>query len=148
MPPQYTCFECKRQFPRSSFLVHSCIKNKTSDIVSTVRTESSEAKHFDEGKPDLSMLRFDALEQVSKVFEFGQRKYGRDNYLSGMPWTKLTASTLRHVFKWLGGETVDPESFQNHLAHAVCCLLMLLTYQVQKLGTDDRSPKLDKPQNT
>jgi len=48
---------------------------------------------------------------------------------------------LRHTFASLAGEEVDPESGRDHLAHAGCCVLMLLSHRLRGLGTDDRGPK-------
>ncbi len=35
---------------------------------------------YDTGKPDYSLLPFEALEQVVRVLDFGAAKYGRDNW--------------------------------------------------------------------
>lgn len=114
------------------------------------RTTATKA---DSGKADLTFIRLDAIEQVARVFMFGASKYpkenGMSNYLKGMSHTRLLAAALRHVMAYIAGEDKDAESGYSHLAHACCCLLMLLTYKAQNLGTDDRDlvpgPKLDKP---
>lgn len=93
---------------------------------------------FDGGKPDLTLIRYEAIEQVARVFEFGARKYGRDNFMGGMNWLRLSAAALRHIMQWVSGESKDSESGESHLAHACCCMLMLLTYEAKGLGTDDR----------
>lgn len=98
----------------------------------------SSAKKSDENKPDLSLLPRNAKEEVAKVFMFGAEKYGRYNYLKGMDWTRLIAAADRHMTKWNDGETLDEESGLNHLAHAICGLMMLLEYKARDLGTDDR----------
>jgi len=103
---------------------------------------------YDGGKAPLHHIRMDALEQVARVFEFGERKYplvnGTPNYMLGMQWLRLSSAAMRHIMAWVAGETNDPESGENHLSHAACCLLMLLTYSTHNLGTDNRHkhPKL------
>jgi hypothetical protein len=96
------------------------------------------AKHFDKGKAPLDQLPFEALFDVAQVMAFGEKKYGRNNWRSGMDWERLIGSTLRHIGKWQMKQTLDEESGLNHLAHATCCLLYLLTYQKLGLGKDDR----------
>jgi hypothetical protein len=97
-----------------------------------------EAKHFDEGKPQLQWIPFEPLAEVARVFEFGAGKYGNHNYKSGMIWSKLVGSVLRHVFKWMNGEDKDDESGCSHLAHACCCCMMLLYYERYHPELDDR----------
>lgn len=48
---------------------------------------------------------------------------------------------LRHVFAWIRFEPRDSETTLSHLAHAGCCILFLITYELKGLGTDDR-PKI------
>lgn len=55
-----------------------------------------------------------------------------------MAWTRMSDAALRHITAWIEGEDKDWESGLSHLAHAICCLTFLLTYQLLNLGTDDR----------
>lgn len=96
------------------------------------------ANHFDDGKPDLSLLPRESLEEIARVLQFGAGKYGTYNWQKGMPWRKIAASLLRHVFAWLAGEDKDPESGISHIAHAGCNVVFLLWYIENEVGTDDR----------
>jgi hypothetical protein len=90
-------------------------------------------KH-DSGKPDWSLLPFDALGAVATVLTFGALKYndrsdnwarvegGRDRY---------TAALLRHVAAWRMGQPFDTETGFHHLAHASCCALFLLARELR-----------------
>jgi hypothetical protein len=78
-------------------------------------------KH-DNGKPDLSMVSYDLMEEVAYVRMFGAQKYSRDNWKKGFKITRSCAAALRHIMLFLAGETNDQESGRPHLAHAVCCL--------------------------
>lgn len=82
----------------------------------------SEGLKYDDGKPDFSMVSLDLMEEVAKVRMFGAKKYERDNWKKGFKVTRSCAAALRHIFAFLSGETVDPESGLSHLAHGVCCL--------------------------
>jgi len=98
-----------------------------------------DAKKFDKGKPPLGLLPRRALVEVAQVMAFGADKYGKHNWRKGMAWTRLSDAALRHVYAWIDGEDNDTETGYNHLAHAACCLLFLLEYQLAlRVGRDDR----------
>lgn len=99
--------------------------------------ELTAVKH-DQTKPRMELLSPTAMEQIAKVLTFGADKYTENNWRGGFKWTRLVGSLLRHVFAWLGGENNDPESGLSHLAHAGCCIMMLLEHEQLKLGEDDR----------
>ncbi len=132
MDKMIQCNHCGLKFGLG--VPHACQSSQTISI----------AKHFDEGKPPVDLIPWDAMREVSRVYGYGESKYGDFNYLKGMPWRKLYGSTLRHLFAWSIGEDLDAESGLPHLAHACCDILMLLTYALRKLGTDNRA-KLEKP---
>ena len=100
--------------------------------------ESVSFKKFDAGKPPLSMLPMEGLNETAQVMAFGAAKYGRDNWRTGTDWTRFVDASLRHLHAWNNGEDLDPESKLSHLAHAACCLMFLLTYETKKIGNDDR----------
>lgn len=84
----------------------------------------------DAGKPRMSLLPTRGLFAISKVLGFGAEKYGAHNWqlVDNAP-ERYADALLRHVFAWTGGETNDPESGLNHLAHAGCCILFLLHFE-------------------
>ena len=96
------------------------------------------AKHFDDGKPDLSLIPSVAEESMARAMMHGTNKYGRYNYCKGHEAGKLIASARRHLSAWYNGEENDKESGVSHLGHAMCNIAMLLR-QIE-LGTmrDDR----------
>jgi hypothetical protein len=63
---------------------------------------------------------------------------GERNWELGMSWGRLLAAAMRHLSAWALGQHSDPESGLPHLAHASCCVLMLLALTKRKVGTDDR----------
>lgn len=85
----------------------------------------------DQGKPQPSLLPPRPLMLIAAVLTFGARKYERDNWQRVEDARHRYADALlRHVFAWLGGEALDPESGHHHLAHAGCCILFLLHFEV------------------
>lgn len=93
---------------------------------------------YDEGKHRYDLVPWDAVDEIVRVLEFGGGKYPERNWESGGPWSKYLAPAFRHLRSWAMGETNDPESGLNHLAHAACCLLFLLAYAKRGIGDDDR----------
>lgn len=98
-----------------------------------------EAKHFDDGKPELQyVLAMPGLLEVAKVGTYGKQKYGQWNYRKGMPWMKLLGSCVRHLAAFIQGQDTDPESGISHLAHLCYDALMLIGYQIEHPEMDDR----------
>jgi len=84
----------------------------------------NEGRKDDSGKPDLTYLRdvYDAICTVCQVFQFGARKYGRDNWRM-VAYDRYDRALLRHVLR--NGN--DDESGLPHWAHAVACALIYAT---------------------
>jgi hypothetical protein len=93
---------------------------------------------YDSSKRDYSLVPWGALDEVVKVLEAGAEKYTPDNWRRGTVWTRYWSASMRHITAWIRGESVDQETGLSHLAHAVCCLLFLISYEMEGLGTDDR----------
>jgi hypothetical protein len=74
---------------------------------------------------------------------FGARKYSRDNWKNGFKVTRSCAAALRHIFQFLSGETLDPESGLSHLGHAVASLEHAIYDMNHRPENDDRYKKLD-----
>ena len=98
----------------------------------------SGGKKFDEGKLPYELISTVALDEIVKVLGFGAEKYGRHNWRQGMRWSRLHGAALRHLTKHLNGESLDEETNISHLAHAACCLMFLLEYELTGKGQDDR----------
>ena len=91
---------------------------------------ATQGRKYDTGKPDYTLLPWDAVEEIVKVLDFGARKYARDNWkhVDGAE-TRYLAAALRHITAHARGEKDDPETGISHLAHAGCCLLFLLSLE-------------------
>lgn len=99
---------------------------------------SNAAQKNDQGKPDLSLISIELVEAVARVREFGSKKYARDNWKRGFKITRSCAAALRHIFSFLSGETLDPDSGLSHLAHAICSLEHALYDMKHHPANDDR----------
>lgn len=100
---------------------------------------------LDNGKPRWSLLPFDAVGEVVKVFTFGAAKYSDNNWrLPGIKWGQHHSAAQRHLAAFWEGEDREEESKLYHLAHACCDILMLLASTMLGYGTDDRPKKGNK----
>lgn len=77
--------------------------------------------------------------EMTKVLEFGAKKYASLNYAKGMKYTRVINSFRRHILKLISGETKDDESGISHLGHIMCNYMFILTYADQRpADCDDR----------
>lgn len=93
---------------------------------------------FDSEKADMALLSPIAMFKIAEVMTFGKQKYSAHNWRKGVAYSRLLAALLRHTFSYLNGETLDPESGKSHLAHAGCCVMMLLEFETTRPELDDR----------
>lgn len=138
-------------FPRNCY---SCSQNAAIHILTSSRPLEvledtmahleAETRHFpkaqkhDQEKTDLSLLSSIAIMKIGEVMTFGKRKYAAHNWRAGFAWSRLLAAALRHIISYMGGEDTDPESGLSHLAHAACCIMFLLEFEVTHKDKDDR----------
>lgn len=100
--------------------------------------QKKEGTKHDQDKPDMSLMPSDAFFEICAVWSFGQKKYAAFNWTKGFAHRRPVAAAVRHIYQWLAGEDKDPESGYSHLAHACCCLIMVISFQKRGTGTDDR----------
>lgn len=86
---------------------------------------------YDNDKPQWSLLPFKALKEVVDVLTYGAKKYAPDNWKK-VPDAKrrYIDAGFRHFTAYAAGEKLDPETGKSHLAHAMCCLLYLLAFEI------------------
>ena len=99
----------------------------------------AEAMKFDGGKPRMDLLDPYAIEELAKVLSFGAHKYAAWNWTLGLEYSRLSGAALRHIMAFQRGEDKDPESGLPHLAHALCCLMFLLSMTQRHPELDDRN---------
>ena len=93
----------------------------------------SEAKRYNEGKPEISQLMHFDLEWLADHMQAGRDKYpdteeGTPNWkLGGKPDQEYLDSMSRHLAAFVRGEEFDPELGTHHLAAVAWNALALLT---------------------
>ena len=107
-------------------------ENKTNPeekvLVVQVTSYNEQGQKHDQAKPRFSLIPHQALWQVVAVLEFGAKKYGTENWRGvENARQRYFDACHRHLNAWWQGESVDDESGLPHLAHAVCCLIFLMS---------------------
>lgn len=131
-------------------LLPTCIKPREIVDEKKVKIQEPEIKEnslkingsgsrFNENKLRYDLLPVNALTHVSKVFEFGAKKYGEYNWRKGMSWNSVVASIERHLAAFKLGEDYDKESGLLHISHLVTNGLFLLDYYRYYPQGDDRT---------
>lgn len=93
---------------------------------------------YDQGKDPWHLMPWDALKAIVAILAFGAAKYGDRNWERGMDWERLYRAAIGHLSSWWLNEGPDPETGKSHLAHAACCVLFLIAYEIRGVGTDSR----------
>lgn len=116
------------------------ISSDTWKLIMSEPLLKTEGVKNDAGKLPYHLLPSDAVEEILKVLEFGAKKYSARNWELGMDWERPFAALMRHMWSWWRRENngKDPETGLSHLAHAGCCLLFLLSYELRAVGKDTR----------
>ena len=105
---------------------------------------SSKGDRFNDGKPKWSLVDFTSIIPMVRVLEFGSKKYDEFNWTKGLYTREICESLLRHVFAYLDGEDIDPESGESHIGHMMCNV-MFLEYMMRNKKEDfDNRIKINK----
>lgn len=83
---------------------------------------------FDGAKLRLDLVPVQSLEALADIYTYGANKYAENNWLKGIKFSRIIGAVLRHIYAWMRGEDLDPESQRPHLAHAAWGLFALLYY--------------------
>lgn len=88
--------------------------------------ERGEGRKDDAGKPRWELLPWDVVASVVRVFTLGAKTYGDFNWQEVKnARSRYFGAAMRHLTSWWEGELRDPQTGESHLAHAMCCLLIL-----------------------
>jgi len=75
------------------------------------------------------------MREVSKVRQYGIKKYGAaEDWLTTEPKRHYDAA-MRHIIAHMEGEMHDPDSGYLHLAHAVTNLM----FEIERMNREDKS---------
>lgn len=93
--------------------------------------ERGQGRKDDAAKPRFGLLPWDVVSCVVRVLTLGAVKYADDNW-KRVPnaRSRYFDAAMRHLTAWWEGELHDPETKEPHLAHAICCLVFLLWFDL------------------
>lgn len=97
-----------------------------------------EGKKDDSGKIPCELLSPIALLNTAKVLRFGAQKYAPNNWRKGLSYSRIIGATFRHLFAFMMGEDLDPETGLSHIHHAACELMFLQEFVETRKDLDDR----------
>ncbi len=129
--PLLVCTLCGAGFDNSTLSVEHVLHRHEGKIAAEVirRNRKEPGWKNDQDKPRWGLLPWEQVREVVEVMTFGAKKYTDDN------WKRVPAAesryfdaAVRHIEE-SRREAADPETGKSHLAHAVCCLLMLMWHQ-------------------
>lgn len=150
------CLDCRTQYATGStgsdIIVYPYCNSDATAIISVEEDELNPdsndeekqvlADRFNAGKLQWSMVDFKSLEDMVRVLEFGAKKYSRNNWKKGLKTTEIVDSMLRHIYAYLDGEDVDPESGINHTGHIMCNAMFLSHMHLFRKDMDTRCKTL------
>ena len=100
---------------------------------------STETGHkADSGKPPCELLSPDAMLGTAAVLAFGAKKYAPNNWRKGLAWMRIAAAIMRHLFAFMKGEDLDPETGLPHVDHIGCETMFLQELYRTRKDLDDR----------
>ena len=103
------------------------------------RPDANPKSAFGIKKPSMHLIPGTALMMLAKVMALGASKYGAYNWRDQpVAATVYLSAALRHIYQWLDGEDIDPESGAPHLAHAMADMAILLDAFANNTLIDDR----------
>lgn len=107
----------------SSYGFDSHSENFTKKII--IMDKEEKAMRFNDSKLQWSLVDYKSLEPMVRVLEFGAKKYDIDNWKKGLDTLQVCESLLRHIYAFMDGEDIDPESGESHIGHMMCNTLFL-----------------------
>lgn len=127
------------------FKQHNNEKLTKTQLREMVESANCRGVKYDSDKIEYSLLPKGVLNSVIKVLGFGSKKYSKDNWMKvDNPKERYYNAAQRHINQWWEGEKYDSETGENHLAHAMCCLMFLLWFDNQEDTSKSVAAKLAK----
>lgn len=105
----------------------------------------TKAIKFDDGKPPMSLISRELMEELATVRGFGAKKYSPNGWKDGFLYSRGLSAAMRHIMAFNDGEDNDPESGLCHLGHAIASLEHVL-YAFKTLDKEKFDDRYKKPQ--
>ena len=100
-----------------------------------VAFETGAVRGTDHADCNVALIPSEAIRAIGRAFAEGTKKYGRDNWLKGMPQTNLIQHAQEHIMSFLDGDESE-----EHLGHALWNLAVAAHQKKFRPDLDDRPP--------
>ena len=108
---------------------------------SPAATPANPKQLYGDRKVPLHLVPASATAYAAVALKEGARKYGAFNWRhSNVEAMTYVGATLKHMSAYMDGETIDPESGNPHLAHAMASLAILIDATEGGFLVDNRPP--------
>lgn len=97
--------------------------------------EDSKFMKNDNGKVLASLVDPDFILGTAEILTFGAKKYAKNNWQLNDDLDRYKDALLRHLYSYLGGELIDPESGKPHLDHIACNIMFIRYFEHGKGST-------------
>lgn len=101
----------------------------------TLKDNKSHYKNkYDNGKNRIDLVTPDFIINIAKVMTYAidEKGYEQNSWQKVPdPINRYYAALMRHILAWRSGEDYDKESKFHHLAHAGCCIMILLWFELK-----------------
>lgn len=102
-----------------------------------LKVYKEEGLRYDEGKNRLDLIPPEWEWELGRVLTEGAKKYADRNWELGMDYSKVVGPLRRHLNAYLRGERIDPTDGTLHAAKVAWNALVLMTYDLRKIGKDN-----------
>lgn len=93
-----------------------------------------------DGKVRMECLATSVLASEARVLAHGADKYGARNWrLDEILASTYEGAMMRHLFAWINGEDLDPDSGEPHLSHLRACAAVVMDADSFGKLVDDRN---------
>ena len=104
-----------------------------SNVFNILKGSKSNGAKNDKDKDRWDLLPLSPIQQIVKVLGHGAEKYSDNNWQHvDNAKARYEAAMWRHIYAHKSGEWLDKESGLPHLAHAGCCLLFWLWFELKE----------------
>jgi len=111
----------------------------TTPICGAVKREAPNAAvKDDQGKLRYDLIPIQPLAELARVYTIGAVKYSDRNWEKGCDWGRIYGALIRHATAFWGGESIDKDNGQHHLASVAWNAFALMYFEANKKGKDDR----------
>jgi len=99
--------------------------------VKDIPIKNTDGVKYDGNKLLWDLLPLEPVQEIVRVLTYGAKKYTKDNwkYVADSK-ERYYAAMMRHITAWRLGEKFDLDTTIHHLAHAGCCLIFLLWFEL------------------